>query len=322
MQQKEVAVTPNSQNQGQPEYSTLSTPAPTVIPQFQFPNSFANQSRQTNPRQQQRAQFQQNQVQFAQYQNQPSWFRRGPFKRNMYDFSADYNLPFKEQKFPHQYQLSFHQNQFQQLPQRIAHGTVEPDHLSPFSKIRMRKRGVERWNNESVLKEMTLQVMQFLQGFEWKLQMRKYRIYPSTVYIYLGWDWSTQNMEVKMPRDRRHKMKKKLLEWNNTAHNHQTVKARDPASLIGALNFLKFQFVEASLILKSLNHLLAQAIKKGGCNYLVKLNKRNLGNLYSLLHKFKENNPKIINDISSTALLTIDVADIGQEQPYNLLDGI
>ncbi|KAA6369310.1 MAG: hypothetical protein EZS28_035161, partial [Streblomastix strix] len=28
----------NSQNQGQPEYSTLSTPAPTVIPQFQVPN--------------------------------------------------------------------------------------------------------------------------------------------------------------------------------------------------------------------------------------------------------------------------------------------
>ncbi|KAA6356351.1 MAG: hypothetical protein EZS28_048122, partial [Streblomastix strix] len=49
MQQKEVAVTPNSQNQGQPEYSTLSTPAPTVIPQFQVPNSFANQSRQMNP---------------------------------------------------------------------------------------------------------------------------------------------------------------------------------------------------------------------------------------------------------------------------------
>ncbi|KAA6392691.1 MAG: hypothetical protein EZS28_011786 [Streblomastix strix] len=29
----------------------------------------------------------------------------------------------------------------------VAHGTVEPDQLSPFSKIRMRKGGVERWNN-------------------------------------------------------------------------------------------------------------------------------------------------------------------------------
>ncbi|KAA6392690.1 MAG: hypothetical protein EZS28_011785 [Streblomastix strix] len=179
--------------------------------------------------------------------------------------------------------------------------------------------------DKSILKNVTLLVMQFLQDQGWKLQMKKCRIYPSTVFTYLGWKQSTQNMEVKMPRDRRHKMKEKLLEWIIAAHNYQIVKARDLASLVGDQNFFRFQFVEASLILNSMNHLLAQATKKAGWNCLVKLNKRILGNLYSQLHKIIENNPRNTNDISPTALFTTDAAEIGwgatlQSIRWNLMD--
>ncbi|KAA6395468.1 MAG: hypothetical protein EZS28_009007 [Streblomastix strix] len=149
MQQKEVAVIFYSQNQSQPEYNTISTPAPAVMHQFQVSNSFAIQSRKMNTRQQQQAQFQQNQVQFAQYQNQPSWFRRGPFKKEYVRTSSN---SYRNGVWgPQQSQLPI--SNFQSSSQFVScipvpvavttvdHGTVEPDHLSPFSKIRMRKGG-------------------------------------------------------------------------------------------------------------------------------------------------------------------------------------
>lgn len=70
--------------------------------------------------------------------------------------------------------------------------------------------------------------------------MKKCSICRSTEFMYLIWDWSTQNMKFMMLRDLRHKMKKKLLELINAAHYRQIVKVSDFASLIGDLNFFRF----------------------------------------------------------------------------------
>ncbi|KAA6358452.1 MAG: hypothetical protein EZS28_046021 [Streblomastix strix] len=56
------------------------------------------------------------------------------------------------------------------------------------------------------------------------------------------------------------------------------------AKLLGELNFLRFQIQDASLISNLLNHLQTQAVKKGGWNCSVSLNRRVLGNLYLCTH--------------------------------------
>ncbi|KAA6391453.1 MAG: hypothetical protein EZS28_013015, partial [Streblomastix strix] len=78
--------------------------------------------------------------------------------------------------------------------------------------------------------------------------------------------------------------------------------------------------IEASLILNSLNRLLTQAVKKGGWNCSLQLNKRILGNLYSWLYKIIENNPMSILDQNPTAMTTMDAVEIGQGATLQLIN--
>ncbi|KAA6400929.1 MAG: hypothetical protein EZS28_003551 [Streblomastix strix] len=84
------------------------------------------------------------------------------------------------------------------------------------------------------------------------------------------------------------------------------VKVRDLAKLLGELNFLRFQIQDASLISNSLNHIKAQAVKKGGWNCSVLLNGRVLGNLYLWFIKIKQNKPRQLVDLTTQAILTTD----------------
>ncbi|KAA6333252.1 MAG: hypothetical protein EZS28_053192, partial [Streblomastix strix] len=92
---------------------------------------------------------------------------------------------------------------------------------------------------------------------------------------------------------------------------HKTVRVRDIAKLLGELNFLRFQIQDASLISNSLNHLKTQAVKKGGWNCSVSLNRRVLGNLFLWFIKIKQNKPRQLEQLTSQATLTTDAAQEG-----------
>ncbi|KAA6370584.1 MAG: hypothetical protein EZS28_033889 [Streblomastix strix] len=117
MSTQQAVATPTTQQQNLTEQVSIPTAVQTVMPQFQNPNNFANQQRYINPRQQQRAQFFQNQAQFGQNQNQSSWFRSGPFKRNRYGFRTDLDQPLYQQNYPNSFIQSFLPNRFQLQPQ-------------------------------------------------------------------------------------------------------------------------------------------------------------------------------------------------------------
>ncbi|KAA6320613.1 MAG: hypothetical protein EZS28_054662, partial [Streblomastix strix] len=59
------------------------------------------------------------------------------------------------------------------------------------------------------------------------------------------------------------------------------------------------------------NHLKTQAVKKGGWNCSVSLNRRVLGNLFLWFIKIKQNKPRQLEQLTSQATLTTDAAQEG-----------
>ncbi|KAA6355935.1 MAG: hypothetical protein EZS28_048538, partial [Streblomastix strix] len=162
--------------------------------------------------------------------------------------------------------------------------------------------------DKDCFKRTTQEIIAYLQNLGFKIQLKKYRLYPSSVFNYLGWVWNSNSLVVMMTPQRRRLMKMEIKRWINATDNGELVKVRDLAKLLGELNFLRFQIQDASLIINSLNHLKAQAVKKGGWNCSVLLNRRVLSNLYLWFIKIKQNNPRQLEDLTTQAILTTDAA--------------
>ncbi|KAA6403336.1 MAG: hypothetical protein EZS28_001131 [Streblomastix strix] len=132
-------------------------------------------------------------------------------------------------------------------------------------------------------------------------------------------------MEVKMPHATKRLLKNLLKRRIHVTLNQQIVIVKDLASLIGSLNYLRFQFLDASFYLNSLNHLKCQALKKGGLDCSVKLSKKILGNLFMWFKTIKENRPRSLLDLNSQKILTTDAAESGwgtilQWKQFELID--
>ncbi|KAA6388344.1 MAG: hypothetical protein EZS28_016130 [Streblomastix strix] len=162
--------------------------------------------------------------------------------------------------------------------------------------------------DKDYLKRTTQEIIAFLQNLGFKIQFKKCHLYPSRVFNYQGQVWNSNSLEVMMTPQRRRIMKIELKRWISATDNGEMVKVRDLAKLLGELNFLKFQMQDASLISKSLSHLKTQAMKKGGWNCSVLLNRRVLGNLQLRFIKIKQNKPRKLEDLTTQALLTTDAA--------------
>ncbi|KAA6355165.1 MAG: putative Transposon Tf2-9 polyprotein, partial [Streblomastix strix] len=161
------------------------------------------------------------------------------------------------------------------------------------------------------LKIMTLQIIDFLQNLGWKLARQKCIIYPKTSFQYLGWQFETSTMEAKMTTSRRRDMKIKLKQWIDKTYATKIVKIKDFASIVGEINFLKFQFPQISLWMNALNNLKTKAVVLGGWNGRLKLNKRILGNLQMILKLVKNNEPRDLLDRTPDTIMTSDACEEG-----------
>ncbi|KAA6356664.1 MAG: hypothetical protein EZS28_047809, partial [Streblomastix strix] len=123
------------------------------------------------------------------------------------------------------------------------------------------------------LKQMTLEIVFFLSNLGWRLSPTKCVITPRKCFQYLGYSFQTQSMEVTMTQIRRRGMKHKLKEWIQMTNENQIVTIRSLASLIGEINYLRFQFPQISLWMNAINKLKTRAIAKGGWDASVRLQK-------------------------------------------------
>ncbi|KAA6382095.1 MAG: hypothetical protein EZS28_022381 [Streblomastix strix] len=164
-------------------------------------------------------------------------------------------------------------------------------------------------HSKYTLKQTTQDVICFLQNLGWRISPNKCVLIPKMTFQYLGWQFQTASMEVTMTPNRRREMKNKLKAWIQTTNERQIVTTRNLASLIGDINYLRFQFSQISLWMNSLNNLKTKAVAKGGWEASVKLNKQILGNLQTILILIKQNKPRQLKDRTPNTTLTIDASE-------------
>ncbi|KAA6393547.1 MAG: hypothetical protein EZS28_010923 [Streblomastix strix] len=97
------------------------------------------------------------------------------------------------------------------------------------------------------LKPMILEIISFLTNLGQRLSPTKCVLTPKKCFQYLGWSFQTQSMEVIMTQTRRRSMKYKLKDCIQMTNESQIVTIRSFASLIGEINYLRFQFPQVSL---------------------------------------------------------------------------
>ncbi|KAA6396188.1 MAG: putative Transposon Tf2-9 polyprotein [Streblomastix strix] len=156
------------------------------------------------------------------------------------------------------------------------------------------------------LKIMTLQIIDFLQNLGWKLEKQKFIILPKTSFQYLEQQFETLTMEARMTKPRRRDMKIKLKQWIDKTYATNIVKIKDIASIVGEINFLRFQFPQISLWMNALNNQKTKAVILRRWDGQLKLNKRILGNLQMILKLIKNNEPRDLLDGISDRIMTSD----------------
>ncbi|KAA6380789.1 MAG: putative Transposon Tf2-6 polyprotein [Streblomastix strix] len=166
-------------------------------------------------------------------------------------------------------------------------------------------------HSKDTLKQTTQDVIRFLQNLGQRLSPNKCVLIPKMTFQYLGWQFQTASMEVTMTPNRRREMKNKLKTWIQMTNDRQIVTIRSLASLIGDINYLRFQFPQISLWMNSLNNLKTKAVAKGGWEASVKLNKQILGNLQTILIMIKQNRPRQLKDRTPNTTLTTDASEDG-----------
>ncbi|KAA6385591.1 MAG: hypothetical protein EZS28_018882, partial [Streblomastix strix] len=147
-------------------------------------------------------------------------------------------------------------------------------------------------HSKDTLKQTMHDVTHFLQSLGWRLLPNKCVLISKMTFQYLGLQFQTASIGVALTLNRRREMKNKLKTWIQMTIQRQTVTTRSLASLIGDINYLRFQFRQISFWTNSLKNLKTKAVAKGGWEASVKLNKQILKNLQTILILIKQNRPR------------------------------
>jgi hypothetical protein len=106
----------------------------------------------------------------------------------------------------------------------------------------------------------TAQIAVYLQSLGWTLAIDKCPFTAEHAVIYLGWRWSFDVLEMRMTSEFRRRMMRVLKVWLRRSVNSATVSCKKLGSLIGCLNFLRPQFLRASLYLSGLHAVLTNGV--------------------------------------------------------------
>jgi hypothetical protein len=118
----------------------------------------------------------------------------------------------------------------------------------------------------SYLELATLQIANYLRSLGWTLSVEKCEFTPVQEITFLGWQWSFQQLTLRMTSAMRSTLLFLLDQWIRRALRGEREKSRALGSIIGCLNFLRCQIPRASLYLRILHTSLAKAVRSTGWN--------------------------------------------------------
>jgi hypothetical protein len=118
--------------------------------------------------------------------------------------------------------------------------------------------------DEEELDVAVLEIVDFLERLGWSVNRLKSVFKSSTHFVYLGLEWDTVQMTVRMTTKKNTTLKKEVKKMMKLTRSAQAVTARELARLIGQLSATRPQHEEASLYLAKLNRLKCSLVAAGG----------------------------------------------------------
>ena len=96
----------------------------------------------------------------------------------------------------------------------------------------------------------------------WCLTAEKSELKPSRVFHFLGWEWDSVSMTVRLPDQKAKAVRTAMALLLRNVEGEATTTARRLARVIGAASTYRLQITQASLHLHSLDKFMAAAIAK------------------------------------------------------------
>jgi ribonuclease HI len=159
--------------------------------------------------------------------------------------------------------------------------------------------------------ETTRQVLLVLINLGWTISWDKCRLTPSQTVEFLGWEFNLRTLTVRTTRSRRSTLLGDLSLFLRTAKRRTYLRTKKLAALLGSLNFLRLQFVSASLYTVKLNALKTHAVRSTGWDGQVRLTPAIAGELKWWLRTLTRNHPGELRPDAPKATLVTDASPWG-----------
>jgi ribonuclease HI len=126
--------------------------------------------------------------------------------------------------------------------------------------------------DRTCLEASTISIARFLEQLGWILNIEKSQVNPNRIFLYLGWEWNTQDFVVKLSEEKNLILIRLVSMWKKYVCQQKNVPVRHLASLIGRLSQTRLQHDTASLYLSFLNKIKTEGVRTRGWSGKVKLN--------------------------------------------------
>jgi hypothetical protein len=146
-------------------------------------------------------------------------------------------------------------------------------------------------DNAEDLQRKVREIIRFLQWMGWVINWEKTNLIPSQQFVFLGHQWDTRNMQVKIEEKRNNILQKHTKQWIRWTRCGKHVPVRHLAKLIGQLSQTRIQHRCASLYQSKMNRMKSNAVNKGGWNTTVQLTRSILGELLWWSRRLSQNKP-------------------------------
>ncbi|KAA6398557.1 MAG: putative reverse transcriptase [Streblomastix strix] len=157
------------------------------------------------------------------------------------------------------------------------------------------------------LQDHTRIAIQILEEMGWTIS-KKSSLNPSQTIHYLGWIWNLKELTIQMPQDRRRSILHKVLKYSHLSRNHETVKIKRLAGIIGKLQYLKPQIQRAGLHLKVILKPFNKVVNQRGWHSLVRLTPKMNKNWTWWIAMIRNNQPTNFQILQPEVLLTTDAS--------------
>jgi ribonuclease HI len=166
-------------------------------------------------------------------------------------------------------------------------------------------------NDSNRLAEIMQRAVRFLRWLGWTVNAEKSRLTPRRVFEYLGMEWNTVDMTVRLTAKKNRQLQKTNKLWIRRARRGQKVQVRAFAGMIGGLSATRVQFSQASLYLTSMYRLLSVATRTVGWDGSVVLSRALLPQLRWWQRQLQASLPRRIQPFVPTATIDTDASDTG-----------